>query len=376
MQSLSRFRTPPSRRGQALVEFAMIAAVSTFLVAAILSFAILIHQANVLQMAVDVGAQELSRIPLPPNIALGTGHYEDDSTGGDSAFEFTAVREQLFDERFLVIDSETDDLANQPLDEVVQRMPLLNRLLFPVYVRQEIVLDRDDDPVTDDPHTITMFRYPGTLLRLKNTTGRPWTVKIPIVDLTDPAQPVINFISPVEEITWTNPDRKPGSPLELLPFCLDPRSNPIEPDPNYPHTRAQWAAAPEYRTFSPGVVALRINYPHQSATLSASSRGGFVDPYRIQDTDPQAVRNIFVVAQDPTPDVLEDILDVRFGAHYEIPRSVGFRRPITDREGNPVYAADQTGGDFRYNSARLEPIRPYRKVISVQAIYRREVFGE
>ena len=54
-----------SRRGQALVEFAVVCLVVYMLLAAILTFGQWLYSAQGLQQAVDVAAREISRTPLP-----------------------------------------------------------------------------------------------------------------------------------------------------------------------------------------------------------------------------------------------------------------------------------------------------------------------
>ena len=54
------------RRGQVLVEFAVVAFVLTFLLGAMLALGFLFFSANVLQQAADVGAMEFARHPAAP----------------------------------------------------------------------------------------------------------------------------------------------------------------------------------------------------------------------------------------------------------------------------------------------------------------------
>ena len=53
------------RRGQALVEFAIVCLAVYLLLAAILTFGQWLYSAQGLQQAVDVAAREISRTPLP-----------------------------------------------------------------------------------------------------------------------------------------------------------------------------------------------------------------------------------------------------------------------------------------------------------------------
>ena len=54
-----------NRRGQALVEFAVVCLAVYLLLAAILTFGQWLYSAQGLQQAVDVAAREISRTPLP-----------------------------------------------------------------------------------------------------------------------------------------------------------------------------------------------------------------------------------------------------------------------------------------------------------------------
>ena len=58
------------RRGQSLVEFAVVSLVVYMLLAAILTFGQMLYSAQTLQQAVDIAAREISRTPLPPTADL------------------------------------------------------------------------------------------------------------------------------------------------------------------------------------------------------------------------------------------------------------------------------------------------------------------
>ena len=91
---------PRTRRGQSLVEFALVALVVYMLLAAILTFGHALYVAQGLQAAVEVGSREISRTPLPANITLDNPAH--DSEPG--ALHHDDVRSRIFDEAFLVID--------------------------------------------------------------------------------------------------------------------------------------------------------------------------------------------------------------------------------------------------------------------------------
>ncbi|MBV8232158.1 MAG: pilus assembly protein, partial [Planctomycetaceae bacterium] len=60
-----------SRSGSVLVEFALIALLSYIAGGAVLTYGLMMYQANMVQQAVDAGAQEIARMPLPAKAWLG-----------------------------------------------------------------------------------------------------------------------------------------------------------------------------------------------------------------------------------------------------------------------------------------------------------------
>lgn len=290
-QNDGRHRAPPaSRRGEVLVEFAFISLVLYLLLAGIIEFGRALFAAQVLQQSVDTAARELSRMPLPPTGTL---------TGPTGALATNpTAKQQVYDEGFLVFDLATLP-ANQPLaDYFAQNAPILNRMLLPLMIFE-----------THDGKNLV--HYPGQLVANANTpTGM--TVVIPIVQYTkgtgllNPStDAIITTIPVVEEITpqagadLFNPDPT-WSPFNLLATNLPPSQR--------------------------GLIALRINYPFQAATLSA---------YTVDASGQQA----------PV---------------------------VTGEDGDfgPYAGADGLGR----LAALGKTVRPFRKVLSAQAIFRREIF--
>ena len=232
-RSFGRRRRQPiaSRRGQALIEFAIVAFVLTLLLAGILAFGLLLVSANVLQQAADVGAQELARHPF--------------SATGD--FQSALTDSGLFDEASLIVDSSVDSTT----------LPLINQLLFPLYVY---------DPDLDQ------LRYPGAVV---TNASSETTVLIPIVDTTSTGvDSIVEWQRVVEEIQPVG--------QSAGPYALD-------------------ATATEYGALSPGMVALRINFPYQSAALVSYVRvdagGNVITSNEVIGTD---VTNTSVTASDST----------------------------------------------------------------------------
>ncbi|QDT35392.1 TadE/TadG family type IV pilus assembly protein [Thalassoglobus polymorphus] len=214
-------RSLRSRIGQAIVEFAVVAFILTFLLGAMLALGFLFFSANVVQQAADVGAMELSRHPYTP-----TGKFHDALT--DSG---------LFTEAALVV----------PVGTNPESLPLINRMLFSVYIY---------DPDID------MVRYPGTLV---TNPSNETTVVIPLVgfgnrDSTTGVETITEWRKVVEEVT---PARASEGPYSMLSTSTG--------------------------TLAPGMVALRINYPYQSAGLVA---------YVHTDADGNLLRPSETIGQD------------------------------------------------------------------------------
>lgn len=302
------------RSGQALLEFAIISFVFLFLVAAVLSFGLLLFSANTLQQAADVGAQELARHPYAPN-----GTFEDGLA--DSG---------LFEEQYLVCEIRDDgDLTEEDLPaEYTQvqylalqdRMPLINRLLLPLYI-----FDPD----------LNALRYPGTVV----TRGGELTVVIPIIDTTDAStanQQITQWRQVVEEVTDAS---------GAGPYALDSGSTTIDS----------------------GMVALRINYPYQAAGLVAyeyrqgNAAGPVVEPRNALGEDD--IFNVPVAADDTA---VSDSTNFLSDNGYT----------LVNTAQDPDYDAFAHRGRYGLGTqvAHTTLVRPYRKVVSAQAIYRRELF--
>ncbi|CAK9036483.1 Tad domain-containing protein, partial [Durusdinium trenchii] len=172
-----RLERQGDRRGQALVEFAVVSFALTFLLGAMLAFGFLFFSANVLQQAADVGAMEFARHPAPP----------------DETFQNALAASELYSEADLVV----------PVGTRSDELPLINGLLFSVYVY---------DPDID------MLRYPGTLVT--NGEGET-TVVIPIVgpgnrDATTGVETITEWRRVVEEVIPAGETAGPYSMMATL----------------------------------------------------------------------------------------------------------------------------------------------------------------
>ena len=303
------------RRGQSLVEFAVVALVVYMLLAAILTFGHALYVAQGLQTAADLGAREISRTPLPANDT-----FEDSLANGSFA--------GIYSDDFLVFDLDTLAAGDSFFEDVVPTWPSLNQQLATMMIVDRP--DLDGDGVADR----RLLRYPGALLT-DATTPTGYTVGIPVVtSRAGDGVETIRWVPVVEEI---DTEDSPGD------------DTGVNPDP--------------FRISSPqrGVVALRINFPFQSASMS-SFRANPAGPFEPTIGFPNAADDGEVTEENPA-DRPGDLT----GA------------PLSDGE---VYAGTYGGqyglgaqgamGSEYFTGGR--PVRPYRRVISAQAIYRREVF--
>lgn len=288
------------------------------IIGATISFGLFFYQANTLQQAVDVAAMEISRMPFPATAELGLGDLSAANTTVMYAPDFLA---QIYDEKYLVIhDDEWDSTTsfNENFRDFVDQLPLLNRLLVQVMVR-------------DDTFGTGVTRYPGAIVTNSQTSEE--TILIPIIgyDSVTGVETLIEWVAPVEEIRIDH-DENLVTP-SVGPFSF------VKP--------TGFASPGVDATFSAGMIALRINYPAHATTLvnRVGNQG-----------------QIIVDAND------SGIVDGDTGSNYSL---------IVSAETGP---ADTTIHSGRFGLGRQAAlfrsagVRPYRKVMSVQAIYRREVF--
>ncbi|MEW4528193.1 TadE/TadG family type IV pilus assembly protein [Maioricimonas sp. JC845] len=323
-------RHSPRRRGQALVEFAIIAFLSTLLLGALLTFGFLSFGANVLQQAADVGAMELSRFPYAPTI-------RPDAPAGLTPFEDALEESELFDEAELVVAPGT----------LAADLPLINQLLFPLYIY--------------DPD-IEMLRYPGTLV--SNPDGDQ-TVLIPLIGTDSNGNETITaWKRVVEEVV---PSGETEGPFSVT------------------------ATAAQRGGLDAGTVALRINYPYQSAALVAytytepgvDDQGNDIDiPVAPIDAVGRDVDNHPVIAdgdafvvQAPLPDGYS-LGEPDNQGETEEPEGTEGAEGTEETEANPAFKASAHRGKYGLGEmgAHGKTVRPYRKVLTAQGIYRREVF--
>ncbi len=300
------------RSGQSLVEFAVVALVLYMLLAAILTFGHALYVAQGLQGAADLAAREISRTPLPADET-----FENILESGVLGPEEHAI----FDDDFLVFDLSALGTQNF-FSDVVPTWPRLNQQLAPLMIVDRPDFDGDGTPDAN------LIRYPGALLEDPSTpTG--YTVGIPLVaSRSANGVETIRWVPVVEEIDTEDSPADNDGP---------------NPDPFQVSSAAQ------------GIVALRINYPFQSASMS-SFRPNADGPFE------PTVGNVNV-ADDGG--VTETNPGDRPGG------LIG--QPL---EGGGIYGGTY-GGQYGLGAqgALGQTVRPYRRVLSAQAIYRREVFS-
>lgn len=304
----------PDRAGQSLVEFALVALVLYMLLAAILTFGHALYVAQGLQGAADLAAREISRTPLP---ALST--FEEVMADGSL--------DEIYQEAFLVFDLTT--LGDRSFfQDVVPNWPVLNQQLATLMIVDRPDFDGDGNPDAE------LIRYPGALLSDASTqTG--FTVGIPLVTRDGSGTETIRWVEVVEEI---QSDANPN-PFSLMP----PESDGITPLPG--------TSVPEPLR---GIVALRINYPFQSASMS-SFQPNVAGPFEPTIGSPNVANNS-VSAPSPPNGTLID-------------------QPLVSSGPNAIYAGTYGGTlGLGAQGAFGQVVRPFRRVITAQAIYRREVF--
>lgn len=289
----------PSRSGQSLVEFAVVALVLYMLLAAILTFGHALYVAQGLQGAADLAAREISRTPLP---AVTT--FETVMTDGSL--------DGVYQDDFLVFDLDT--LGGQSFfEDVVPGWPLVNQQLATVMIVDRPDFDGDGTPDAN------LIRYPGALLSDPSTmTG--YTVGIPLVTGRDE--------SGTETIRWVKVVEEIENDANLDPFSV---------------------ASPQQ-----GIVALRINYPFQSASMS-SFQPNVAGPFE-PSIGNRNVANDGGVAESSEADRPGDLI----------------AQPLMSGDNYAGTYGGQYG--FGAQGAFGQIVRPFRRVISAQAIYRREVF--
>jgi Flp pilus assembly protein TadG len=289
------------RRGSVLVEFALIALILYLIFAATIEFGRALMAAQLLQQAADIAAREVARTPGLP--VVGTLTDWDNPSDTNAAFNNPVVLQTIFDPQYLVVD------ISNGLDYFNDK-PILNRLLAPLMIPD---------------YANGVLRYPGALVA--NSSGGH-TVQIPVVTYSGGVEQIGAMLPVVEEILYWNPSNTTPPPD---PNSYNPDYSPfglVAASTSNVAASTSNVVPPQLR----GTVALRINYPFQAASLSATAPSYNWPP-------------------DPNFNYIHPSDGTNTPGTYSGPNGLGDQL---------VFATN---------------VRPYRRLLSAQAIYRREVLG-
>jgi hypothetical protein len=322
----ARSRRP--ERGAALVEFALVSLALYLLLAGAIEFGRLMFDANALQDVARVAARELAVAPVR---AEATFEYALSCDAASDADCLADLRARIFDPACLVVDL-SDPAVAFDIDGYFAAMPVVNRALRSLMITE--------------PSRPGLMRYAGALLT--DSTGLACsaigpggqaaptglTVGIPLVESRDAiGVEAIRWVPVVEEIRAAQDADCPSrGPFSLVYLANEDTCGPLDADP----------------LTDRGLAAVRINYPYQAATLSG---------YRA--SVPNAV--------DPMPPNVGSFIVADDGGVQELTPAPGGL--LDDGAIGPYAGPYGLGRQFALAGRTL---RPYRKLISAQAIYRRE----
>jgi hypothetical protein len=305
------------------------------LVAGMVSFGLILCKANITQQAADVGAQELARMVLSPVNTITSGNengYLDDvlySTATDPASPAYQVRQQIFDEQYLYVP--VANMANKSLFDYSANWPLMNRLMATA-----MIFDSN----------LQAYRYPGAVVT--NQAGKT-TVLVPLVIARDPNTGIetIEWHRPVEEVKFQDS----AGNWTIGQYSI----------------AASGATGPSAASFTPGVVALRIYCPVETPMVAAQP-----NPANVPGTAPLPNLGYQIEASDAGVTVTDP---------YDLMQKYSLVVPPDSNPGSPV-GGEYGMGSLRFSAEKLTYqtrnvplVRPFRKVVVAQGVYRREVFG-
>jgi hypothetical protein len=316
-------------RGAALVEFALVSIVLYLLLAGTIEFGRLMFDANALQDVARVAARELALAPVRANATFDYALSCDATTDPDCLVD---LKSRIFDPACLVVDLSDPAVAGDP-DGYFAAMPVVNRALRTLMITE--------------PQRPNLLRYAGALMSDGSgmacsaigpngqAAATGLTVGIPLIEARDAnGGESITWVPVLQEIRAAGDAECPSrGPFSLIYIATDDACGALEADP----------------LADRGLAAVRINYPYQAATLS-----GF------QPSVPTDV--------DPLPPNIGNAIIAEDGAVQELNAAPG--GTMDDGAIGPYAGAFGLG---RQLALAGRTVRPFRKLISVQAIYRREV---
>ena len=320
--------TRESARGAALVEFALVSLVLYLLLAGTVEFGRMMFAANAVQDAARVAARELAVAPIRANVTFEYALTCD--PGGDPNC-LVDLRRRIFDPACLVVDLDDPAVAADP-EGFFAAMPVVNKALRTLMITE--------------PSRPTLLRYPGALLSgggdacsaagpngAASPTGL--TVGIPLIESANGVD-TVTWVPVLQEIRATRDFECPSrGPFSLVYVAAQDECGALGADP-----------MPDR-----GLAAVRINFPYQAAMLS-----GF--------------RSSAPTATDPLPPNIANAIPADDGGvaqNNEAPGGV-----IDDGGAIGPYAGPFGLG--RQLALAGRQVRPFRRLISAQGIYRREVF--
>ncbi len=336
IQRAQRRRSSSVRRneeGAALVEFALVSVVLYLILAGTIDFGRLMFSANGLQDAARLAARELALAPVPANVTFDYA-LTCVPDPADPLCPSVDLKSRVFDPACLVVDLSDPAVAADP-DGYFAAMPVVNQALRTLMI--------------SDPSQPNLLRYPGALLTDSSGSGcsaagpngaatpTGLTVGIPLVESREGGSAeTIRWVPVLQEIRAAQDANCP----QRGPFSLtyDPTLDDCGP-----------LAVPPLP--ARGLAAVRINYPFQAAMLS-----GF----------------------QPVPPTATDPLPPNIG--FPILADDGGVQQTNDAPGGLIDDSALVGtyaGPFglgRQFALAGKTVRPFRKLISAQAIFRREVF--
>ena len=273
------------RRGGVLIEFALVSFALYLILAALIGLGRWMTLVQATQATARFAAREMALYPLPADFTFA------------DALADPGFRAAVYDPDFLVVDLDVTP-AGPALDAAFAAMPVVNRAMRPLM----IVSTAEVQGLTRN-----LMHVPGALID-SATSPTGLTVAIPRVDARDPdsgAETAITLLPVLEEVG-------PGS------FSLG------SPDR--------------------GLVALRLNVPYQSATLTAYLPRAELTTQGNPFQDP-------ITAIDPA----------------------GGGSPVFGPGPNlagPYSGTYGLGAQFVLG----QTVRPFRRLVTAQALFRREVF--
>ena len=319
-----------SARGAALVEFALVSLVLYLLLAGTVEFGRMMFAANAVQDAARVAARELAVAPIQANVTFDYALTCDPAGDPNCLVD---LRRRIFDPACLVVDLDDPAVASDP-EGFFAAMPVVNKALRTLMITE--------------PSRPNLLRYPGALLSDGGGAGcsavgpngaagpTGFTVGIPLVESRDAGAETITWVPVLQEIrAGRDVDCPARGPFSLIYLAAQDDCGPLGADP-----------MPDR-----GLAAVRINYPYQAAMLS-----GF--------------RSSPPTATDPLPPNIANVIVADDGSVQQTNAAPG--GPVDD--GAPIGPYAGPFGLGRQLALAGKTVRPFRRLVSAQAIYRREVF--